>query len=55
MINPAKIWFQVQQLKTKRQTKGQTWLTRYTMPEEITFDGGPEFKTEFRKPVEDKY
>jgi hypothetical protein len=33
----------------------QTWLTRYTMPEEITFDGGPEFKAEFKKLVEEEY
>ncbi len=49
MIDPATSWFEMRQLKTKKADEvanmvEQTWLTRYPMPEEITFDGGPEFK-----------
>ena len=60
MIDPATSWFEMRQLKTKKADEvanmvEQTWLTRYPMPEEITFDGGPEFKAEFKKLVEEEY
>jgi len=50
----------MRRLKTKKADEvanmvEQTWLTRYPMPEEITFDGGPEFKAEFKKLVEEEY
>jgi len=60
MIDPATSWFEMRRLKTKKADEvanmvEQTWLTRYPMPEEITFDGGPEFKAEFKKLIEDEY
>jgi len=60
MIDPATSWFEMRQLKTKKADEvanmvEQTWLTRYPMPEEITFDGGPEFKAEFKKLIEEEY
>lgn len=60
MIDPATSWFEMRQLETKKADEvanmvEQTWLTRYPMPEEITFDGGPEFKAEFKKLVEEEY
>ena len=60
MIDPATSWFEMRRLKTKKADEvanmvEQTWLTRYPMPEEITFDGGPEFKAEFKKLVEEEY
>ena len=60
MIDPATSWFEMRRLKTKKADEvanmvEQTWLTRYPMPEEITFDGGPEFKAEFRKLIEEEY
>jgi hypothetical protein len=56
MIDPATSWFEMCCLVTKKVDRvanmvEQTWLTRYPMPEEITFDGGPEFK----KLIEEEY
>ena len=60
MIDPATSWFEMRRLKTKKADEvanmvEQTWLTRYPLPEEITFDGGPEFKAEFKKLIEEEY
>ncbi len=60
MIDPATSWFKMRRLKTKKADEvanmiEQTWLTRYSMPEEITFDGGPEFKADFKELVEKEY
>ena len=60
MIDPATGWFEMQQLDTKRADEvankiETTWLTRYPRPEEITFDGGPEFKREFKELIEKEY
>ena len=51
-IDPATGWFEFKECKTKRADEianlfEQTWLSRYPWPQQITYDGGPEFKAEF--------
>ena len=60
MIDPATGWFDMAIFKTGMADESaniveQTWLTRYPLPEYITFDQGTEFKAEFRRTMEDEY
>ena len=54
MIDPATSWFEMVEIFNKTPMEianvvEMTWLNRYPRPKIITFDGGSEFKAEFKK------
>jgi len=60
MIDPATSWIEMKEIKHKDALNitnlvEQTWLTRYPLPMELTYDRGTEFMGEFAKMVEDDY
>lgn len=60
MIDPATGWLEIREIKNKEATTmanivEQTWLTRYPIPQILTFDKGTEFMAEFAEMIENDY
>jgi RNase H-like domain found in reverse transcriptase/Reverse transcriptase (RNA-dependent DNA polymerase)/Integrase zinc binding domain/Retroviral aspartyl protease len=60
MIDPATGWFEMKEIKNKEAITTaniveQTWLTRYPIPQIMTFDRGTEFMAEFAEMIENDY
>jgi transposase InsO family protein len=60
MIDPATGWFEMRELKDKAAITTanlveQTWLTRYPIPQILTYDRGTEFMAEFAEMIENDY
>ena len=57
MIDPATSWFEMKEIKNKEAPTianilEQTWLTRYPIPQVLTYDCGTEFMAEFAEIIE---
>jgi hypothetical protein len=60
MIDPATGWLEIKELTNKEAITtanlvGQTWLTRYPIPQILTYDRGTEFMAEFAEMIENDY
>jgi hypothetical protein len=60
MIDPATGWLKIKELKNKEAINTaniveQTWLTRYPIPQILTYDRGTEFMAEFAEMIETDY
>jgi transposase InsO family protein len=60
MIDPATGWLEIKEIKDKHaytlaNIVEQTWLTRYPIPQILTYDRGTEFMAEFAKMIENDY
>lgn len=60
MIDPATGWLEIKELKNKfaitvANLVEQTWLTRYPIPQILTYDRGIEFMAEFAEMIENDY
>jgi len=60
MIHPATSWFEVVEIFNKMPMKianivEMTWINRYLRSGIITFDGGSEFKAEFKKVMREEF
>ena len=60
MIDPATLWFEMVEIhnKTPKEMANiveMTWLNRYPRPGIITFDGGSEFKADFKKVMKEEF
>lgn len=60
MIDPATSWFEMREIKNKEAITTaniveQTWLTRYPIPQIITYDRGTEFMADFAEMIENDY
>jgi hypothetical protein len=60
MIDPATGWFEMRELRDKAAITTanlveQTWLTRYPIPQILTYDRGTEFMAEFAEMIENDY
>jgi hypothetical protein len=60
MIDPATGWLEIKEIKDKQADTianivEQTWLTRYPIPQILTYDRGTEFMAEFAEMIENDY
>ena len=60
MIDPATGWLEIAPIDTKRADNianvvEQVWLTQYPWPDQVTYDCGTEFMTEFTEIVTKDY
>ena len=60
MIDPATSWFEMVEIHNKTPMEmanivEMTWLNRYPRPSIVTFDGGPEFKADFKKVMDKEF
>ena len=60
MIDPATGWLEIKEITNKEATTianivEQTWLTRYPIPQILTYDRGTEFMAEFAEMIENDY
>jgi hypothetical protein len=60
MIDPATSWFEMKEIQNKEAITTaniveQTWLTRYPIPQIITYDRGTEFMADFAEMIENDY
>ena len=60
MIDPATGWLEIKELTNKEASTTanlveQTWLTRYPIPQILTYDRGTEFMAEFAEMIENDY
>ena len=57
MVNPATSWFEMKEIQNKEAITTaniveQTWLTRYPIPQILTYDRGTEFMADFAEMIE---
>ena len=60
MIDPATSWFEMVEIHNKTPMEmanivEMTWLNRYPRPSIVTFDGGPEFKADFKEVMKEEF
>jgi Integrase zinc binding domain len=60
MIDPATGWFEMKEIQNKQAINianivEQTWLTRYPIPQILTYDRGTEFMAEFAEMIQNDY
>ena len=60
MIDPATGWFEMKEIQNKEAINvanivEQTWLSRYPIPQILTYDRGTEFMAEFAEMIENDY